>query len=167
MNHKHSFAASVAVCLVAPCLVALSLASAGNAQASTTPSKPLTALEQAVLGAEKNFLAAVKKGDPAFLKRTFTDDYLFVGFDGEVSDRDDTLQMLGDGGLDILPYNFKVVAEGDNTAIVTYDVVLQVPPTEDQGPPPRYQHFTSLWVKRAGEWKLKFQQATPSHWGDW
>src|SRR5580700_11484049 len=102
-----------------------------------------------------------------FLKRTFTDDYFFVGFDGEVSDREDTLEMLGDGGLDILPYNFKVVAEGDNTAIVTYDVVLQVPPTEDQGPPPRYQHFSSLWVKRAGEWKLKFQQATPSHWGDW
>jgi hypothetical protein len=131
------------------------------------PAKPLTPLEQAVLGAEKNFLTAVKKGDPAFLKRTFTDDYFFVGFDGEVADREETLDMLGDGGLDILPYNFKVVAEGDNTAIVTYDVVLQVPPTEDQGPPPRYQHFSSLWVKRAGEWKLKFQQATPSHWGDW
>jgi hypothetical protein len=127
----------------------------------------MTPLEQAVLSAEKNFLAAVKKGDPAFLKRTFTEDYFFVGFDGEVSDRDDTVEMLGDGGLDILPYNFKVVTEGDNTAIVTYDVVLQVPPTEDQGPPPRYQHFSSLWVKRAGEWKLKFQQATPSHWGDW
>ncbi len=162
MNRKHRLAASVVVCLVA-----LYLPSAGNAQASSTPAKPLTPLEQSVLGAEKNFLAAVKKGDPAFLKRTFTDDYFYVGFDGEVSDRDDTVEMLGDGGMDILPYNFKVVAEGDNTAIVTYDVVLQVPPTEDEGPPPRYQHFSSLWVKRAGEWKLKFQQATPSHWGDW
>ncbi len=89
-----------------------------------------------MLGAEKNFLAAVKKGDPAFLKRTFTDDYFFVGFDGEIADREETIEMLGDGGLDILPYNFKVVTEGDNMAIVTYDVVLQVPPAEDQGPPP-------------------------------
>ena len=164
MKQKHSLLLLLGV---VACVVALCLACAGKAQAATTPAKPLTPLEQAVLGAEKNFLAAVKKGDPAFLKRTFTDDYFFVGFDGEVSDRDDTLEMLGDGGLDILPYNFKVVAEGDNTAIVTYDVVLQVPPTEDEGPPPRYQHFSSLWVKRAGEWKLKFQQATPSHYGDW
>jgi hypothetical protein len=162
MKPKHSLLLSVVACLVVLCT-----AGAGSAQAATTPAKAVTLLEQAVLSAEKNYLAAVKKGDPAFLKRTFTDDYFFVGFDGEVSDRDDTLEMLGDGGLDILPYNFKVVAEGDNTAIVTYDVVLQVPPTEDQGPPPRYQHFSSLWVKRAGEWKLKFQQATPSHWGDW
>jgi hypothetical protein len=162
MKQKRSLMLSVVAFLVTLCL-----ASVASAQSATMPAKPLTPLEQAVLGAEKNFLAAVKKGDPAFLKRTFTDDYFFVGFDGEVADREETLDMLGDGGLDILPYNFKVVAEGDNTAIVTYDVVLQVPPTEDQGPPPRYQHFSSLWVKRAGEWKLKFQQATPSHWGDW
>jgi hypothetical protein len=162
MNHNHSLLVNVVTFLLL-----LSVASAASGQAATTPAKPLTPLEQAVLGAEKNFLAAVKKGDPAFLKRTFTDDYFFVGFDGEVADREETLDMLGDGGLDIMPYNFKVVAEGDNTAIVTYDVVLQVPPSEDQGPPPRYQHFSSLWVKRAGEWKLKFQQATPSHWGDW
>jgi hypothetical protein len=162
MKQKRSLMLSVVAFLVTLCL-----ASAASAQSATTPAKPLTPLQQAVLGAEKSFLAAVKKGDPAFLKRTFTDDYFFVGFDGEVADREETLDMLGDGGLDILPYNFKVVAEGDNTAIVTYDVVLQVPPTEDQGPPPRYQHFSSLWVKRAGEWKLKFQQATPSHWGDW
>jgi hypothetical protein len=156
---------SLIIC-VASSLIVLCLAGNISAQAPTT-TKPLTPLEQAVLGAEKSYLAAVKKGDPAFLKRTFTDDYFFVGFDGEVADREDTIEMFGDGGLDIMPYNFKVVAEGDNTAIVTYDVVLQVPPVEDQGPPPRYQHFSSLWVKRAGEWKLKFQQATPSHWGDW
>ena len=161
MKQNRSFIICVAASLIVLCL-------AGNisAQAPTT-TKPLTPLEQTVLGAEKSYLAAVKKGDPAFLKRTFTDDYFFVGFDGEVADREDTIEMFGDGGLDIMPYNFKVVAEGDNTAIVTYDVVLQVPPVEDQGPPPRYQHFSSLWVKRAGEWKLKFQQATPSHWGDW
>ncbi|MGD0761186.1 MAG: hypothetical protein ABR921_19985, partial [Candidatus Sulfotelmatobacter sp.] len=74
---KRSFKLSIVASLAMLCL-----ASAGSAQTATTPAKPLTPLEQAVLGAEKNFLAAVKKGDPAFLKRTFTDDYFFVGFDG-------------------------------------------------------------------------------------
>jgi hypothetical protein len=161
MKRQHSFVIGVVTCLVALCV-----AYPGRAHAST-PAKPLTPLEQSALGAEKTFLAAVKKGDAGFLKRTLTDDYFFVDVDGEVSNREDALDMLGGGGRDIMPYNFKVVSEGDNTAIVTYDVVLQVPPEEDQGPPPRYQHFSSLWVKHAGEWKLKFQQTTPSHWGDW
>ena len=55
----------------------------------------------------------------------------------------------------------------ESTAIVTYDVVLQVPPEEAQGPPPRYQHWSSVWTKQGDQWKLKFQQATPTHWGDW
>jgi len=161
MKRQHPFVVGVVMCLVALCV-----AYPGRAHAST-PAKPLSPLEQSVLGAEKNFLAAVKKGDAGFLKRTLTDDYFFVDVDGEVSDREDALDMLGGGGRDIMPYNFKVVAEGDDTAIVSYDMVLQVPPVEDQGPPPRYQHSSSLWVKHAGEWKLKFQQTTPSHWGDW
>ena len=55
----------------------------------------------------------------------------------------------------------------DDVAIVSYDVVFRVPPAEDQGPPPRYQHFSTVWVKQSGEWKMKFQQMTASHWGDW
>ena len=54
-----------------------------------------------------------------------------------------------------------------DTAIVTYDLILQVPPQEDQGPPPRYQHWTSVWTRQGDTWKLKFQQTTPTHWGDW
>jgi hypothetical protein len=61
----------------------------------------------------------------------------------------------------------KVVSAGDTVAIVTYDAVVRVPPAEDQGPPPRYQHFSTTWVKQGDTWKMKFQQMTPSHWGDW
>jgi hypothetical protein len=50
---------------------------------------------------------------------------------------------------------------------VTYNVVLRAPATEDQGPPPRYQHFSTVWVKQGDVWKMKFQQMTASHWGDW
>lgn len=132
-----------------------------------TPPKPLTPTQQALVAAEKSFIAAAKKGDPAYFKRTFTDDYSLVGFDGQLHDREETLGELGSGGVDLMPYNIKVVELGDSVAIVTYDVVVQVPAVEDQGPPPRYQHWSTTWIKQGDQWKIKFQQTTPTHWGDW
>ena len=132
-----------------------------------TVAKPLSPLEQSLMDAEKGFVAAAKKGDVAYFKRTLTDDFSFVQFDGQLYDRQDMLDQFGDGGLNLQPYDMKVVTAGDGVAIVTYDVVLRVPPTEDQGPPPRYQHFSTVWVKQGDAWKMKFQQMTASHWGDW
>jgi uncharacterized protein DUF4440 len=134
---------------------------------ANAPEKPLTPLEQTVMAAEKGFIEAAKKGDPAFLKRTLTNDFSFVGFDGQLADRQEMIDQLADGGVDLLAYNMKVVSVSDGVAIVTYDVVLRVPMAEDQGPPPRYQHFSSVWVKQGDAWKMKFQQQSVSHWGDW
>ena len=142
---------------------AVPIASFGQA---TTP-KPLSPLEQSLMDAEKGFVAAAKKGDIDYFKRTLTDDFSFVQFDGQLYDRQDMLDQFGDGGLNLQPYDMKVVTAGDGVAIVTYDVVLRVRPTEDQGPPPRYQHFSTVWVKQGDTWKMKFQQMTASHWGDW
>jgi hypothetical protein len=139
---------------------------AAFAQANA-PSKPLTPLEQTLISAEKNFIDAAKKGDAAFLKRTLTDDFSFVGFDGQLADRQDMIDSLADGGVDLLAYDTKVISVSDGVAIVTYDVVLRVPAAEDQGPPPRYQHFSTIWVKQGDAWKMKFQQQSVSHWGDW
>jgi hypothetical protein len=119
------------------------------------------------MAAEQSFIDAAKKGDPAFFKRTLADDFSFVAFDGQLYDRRELLDQFGEGGIDIQPYNMKVLAAGDAAAIVTYDVVLRVPPVEDQGPPPRYQHFSTVWVKQGDAWKMKFQQMSVSHWGDW
>jgi len=116
-------------------------------------------------GAKKDDTA--KKGDAAFFKSTLTDDFSFVGYDGQLYERQDVIDQLSGGGLDLLPYNMKVIPAGDGVAIVTYDVVVRVPPAEDQGPPPRYQHFSTTWVKQGDVWKMKFQQMTASHWGDW
>ena len=79
----------------------------------------------------------------------------------------DMVDQFGQPGTDIMPYELKVVTAGDDVAIVTYNVVLRVPPSEDQGPPPRYQHFSTVWVKQGDLWKMKFQQQTANHWGDW
>jgi hypothetical protein len=141
---------------------AVTVAGVGQANAPA-----VTPLEQTLMVAEKSFVDAAKKGDAAYFKRTLTNDFSFVAFDGQLYDRQDMLDQFGGGGLDLLPYDMKVVTAGDDVAIVTYDVVLRVPAAEDQGPPPRYQHFSTVWVKQGDAWKMKFQQMTASHWGDW
>jgi hypothetical protein len=131
------------------------------------PEKPLSATEQALVSAENGFIDAAKKGDLAYFKSTLTEDFSFVGSDGQLGERQDRIDEFSDGGQDLQPYNMKVISAADGVEIVTYDVIVRVPPAEDQGPPPRYQHFTSTWVKQGDAWKMKFQQMTPSHWGDW
>jgi hypothetical protein len=138
-----------------------------SAQSANTSSKAPSPLEQTLMNSEKSFVEAAKKGDVAFFKRTLTDDFSFVQFDGQLYSRQDMLDQFGGGGTDLMPYDMKVVMAGDGVAIVTYDVVLRVPAAEDQGPPPRYQHFSTVWVKQGDAWKMKFQQMTASHWGDW
>lgn len=135
--------------------------------AQSVPDKPPTPFEQSLISAEKSFIAAADKGDVAFFQRTLTDDFSFVAADGQLNDRQEMIDELSDGDTDLLPYNMQVVSVADNVAIVTYDVVVRVPPAEDQGPPPRYQHYSTVWVKQGGAWKMKFQQASVSHWGDW
>jgi len=123
--------------------------------------------EQTLMTAEKGFIDAAKKGDVQFFKRTLADDFSFVEFDGQLYGRQDMLDQFAHGGIDIQPYEMKVVSLGDDVAIVTYNVVFRIPPSEDQGPPPRYQHFSTVWVKQGDAWKMKFQQMTAAHWGDW
>lgn len=151
----------------AVCSILFCLACHAVAQSPGAPAKPLTAFEQTLVSAEQSFVQAAKKGDIAFFKRTLADDFSFVAFDGQLYQRQDMLDQFGEGGLDLQPYDMKVVPAGDSVGIVTYDVVLRVPPSQDQGPPPRYQHFSTVWVKQGDAWKMKFQQMSASHWGDW
>ena len=154
-------------CLVCSFLACLFLPCSMSAQNANAPEKPPSPLEQSLMAAEKSFVEAAKKGDIAYFKRMLTDDFSYVSYDGQLYNRQDMLDERTDGGLNLQPYDMKVVTLGDGVAIVTYDVVLRVPPAQDQGPPPRYQHFTTVWVKQGDVWKMKFQQMTASHWGDW
>lgn len=132
-----------------------------------TEDKPATPFEQMLMNDERGFIAAAKKGDVTFFKNTLTSDFSFVAFDGQLYGRQEMIDQFAQGGVDVLPYEMKVVPAGDDVAIVTYNVVLRVPASEDQGPPPRYQHFSTVWVKQGDVWKMKFQQMTAAHWGDW
>lgn len=123
--------------------------------------------EQALVAAERGYIDAAKKGDVAFFKQTLTNDFSYVSYDGQLYQRQDMLDLYVQAGTDISPYEMRVVSAGEGVAIVTYNVIYRVPPTEDQGPPPRYQHLTTVWVKQGDAWKMKFQQMTAAHWGDW
>ena len=137
------------------------------AQAPAAP-KSLSPLDQTLITCEKNLIEAKKKGDGAFFKRTLSEDFSLVGVDGILLQGQDAAADMGEPELlELTPYDIKVVAVNDDVAVVTYDAVVRVAPAEDQGPPPRYQHFSSVWVKQGDQWKLKFHQATAAHWGDW
>ena len=139
----------------------------GKAQNSSSVRK-LSALEQSLISNEKSLLAAKQKDDGAFFKRTVARDFALVGIDGQLLQGQDAIDNLGDSDLaELTPYNLKVMTAGDDTAIVTYDAIVREKPKEDEGPPPRYQHFSSVWVKQDGAWKLKFHQTTAAHFGDW
>ena len=150
------------------CGLLLAVAGVGSAGAQTfTPAKSLTPMEQSAITAEKSFIDVMKKGDRKVLKSTLADDFSYVGIDGQLAQGQDAIDELGGGEVNLSPYNVKVVGVTDSVAIVTYDVVVKVPPVQDQGPPPRYQHISSVWSKAGDGWKLKFQQTTAAHWGDW
>jgi hypothetical protein len=151
--------------LVAFVLLCSAVGVAGVPQSK--PDKAPTEFEQTLISAEKGFIDAAKKGNVAFFKQTLTSDFSFVSYDGQLYGRQDMIDQYTQPGTDVLPYEMKVVSAGDSVAIVTYNVVFRVPPAEDQGPPPRYQHFTTVWVKQGDAWKMKFQQMTSAHWGDW
>lgn len=149
------------------CAASAVLLSVAMAQTANAPQKAPSPLEQTMIANENEFIAAAKKGDTAFFKRTLTDDFSYVGADGELAGRQEMIDSFASGGVDIMPYDMKVLSVSDGVAVVTYDVVFRVPPSEDEGPPPRYQHFSTLWVRQASAWKMKFQQMTAAHWGDW
>jgi len=125
-------------------------------------------LTQTLIAAEKKLIAAKKADDDALFQKMLSKDFTLVAIDGQLHEKQEAIDELGDSDLlEITPYDIKVIFAGDGAAIVTYDAVVVEAPKEDEGPPPRYQHFTSVWVKRSGAWKLQFHQATASHWGDW
>jgi hypothetical protein len=152
------------VCTV---FLVLSIAVSAIAQGSA-PAKASSAFEQALIASEKALIEAKKKDDAAVFKQIVSEDFSLVGVDGNLLQQREAIGDLGDSELvELTPYNMKVVAAGEAAAVVTYDAIVRKKPEEDQGPPPRYQHFSSVWVKQGDVWKLQFHQATAAHWGDW
>jgi hypothetical protein len=149
-------------------LFLFALASAWPLAAQSAHESNLKSLETIALANEHDLIEARKKGDEAYFQRTLSADFSMVGIDGKLITGDEAAGEVSDSGLsEFTPYDMKVVPLGDCGAVVTYDAVVRVPDQEDQGSPPRYQHFSSTWIKQNAQWKLAFQQTTAAHWGDW
>ncbi len=148
-----------------PCLVAgllcLSFSLAGFAQGPGTPAKSLSPLEQVLISNTNAVPEAQKSRNVDFLRRTLTDDFVFVGSEGRLHDKAEIVESARDGELkDYYTYNLQVLPVDDNAAVVTYDCIIHMPEGDAPGMAPRYQHISDLWVKQGDQWRLKFQQAT-------
>jgi hypothetical protein len=141
-------------------LTCLAISSIAQIAPNTATTKPLTQLEQTLIGQSEAVARAQKTKDLESLRRLLTDDFERVGSEGGLHDKSDILDDAREGRLeDYHLYDFQVLPLDENAAIVTYDAVIQMP-EEDEGPAPRYQHFSDVWVQQADQWRLRFQQAT-------
>jgi hypothetical protein len=151
----------------AGCIFLLAATVSGISQTSAS-TDAITPLAQTLAANEKIFIEAKRKDDKSYFKRILSEDFTLVGVDGTLHQKQEAVDELGDSALlELSPYNIKAVRITDDAAVISYDAVVREAPQEDQGPPPRYQHFSSVWVKQGDQWKLKFHQATAAHWGDW
>jgi hypothetical protein len=133
---------------------------AGFAQSGNQP-KPLSPLDQALIISTKAIPEAQKTKDVASLKRALTDDFVAVGSEGKLHDKEEILASAHDGELkDYYAYNLRVVPVNGEAALVTYDCVIHMPEGDAPGLAPRYQHISDLWVKQDDQWRLRFQQST-------
>ena len=122
-------------------------------------SKPLSPLEEQLISYEKSIPEAQKKHDIDFYKHTLTDDFVAVGTDAKIHDKNEILEDLRSTDLvEYRPYDLQVVQLNDGAAVVTYDVIIRMSRYDEDIP--RYQHISSVWVKSGDQWRLRFQQAT-------
>ena len=143
------------------CLLCFSIVTFAQVQGNAP--KPLSPLEQSLIASTKAVPEAQKSKNVDFLKRTLTDDFVFVGSEGRLHDKEEIIETARDGELkDYYTYNLRVVPVDDEAAVVTYDCIIHMPEGDAPGMAPRYQHISDLWVKQDDQWRLKFQQATPA-----
>jgi len=146
------FVLAILACLAVPGMAQMAPNSASE--------KPLTQLEHTLIGESEAVAAAQKAKDPAALERLLSDDFVRVGNEGGLHDKSDILDDAREGRLEEYRlYDFHVFVLDENVAIVSYSAVIQMP-EEDEDLPPRYQHFSDVWVKQGDQWRLRFEQTT-------
>ena len=145
------------------CLVLLLsvLGRAGEANRGTRQESNVSSVQQELITAQKAFLDAQERGDVEYVKNAVADDFLSVETNGNSAGKTEFVR-------DIHPpehqrpapilYDFNVVQLDDGCAVVTYKAVFPGSQLE------RYQHLSDAWVKRSGQWRLKFQQSTLNLW---
>jgi hypothetical protein len=127
---------------------------------SNAVSQAGSSLEQELTTNVQHFLEAFENKNVAYFQRTLSDDYVFVTPNGDSADKSNVLEALRtEHGAPPPPrvYETKVLVLNPDAAVVTFNVI-------DPGGHPRYLHVSTTWVRQDGQWKVKFEQATPNLW---
>ncbi|MEJ6402725.1 nuclear transport factor 2 family protein [Yoonia sp. 2307UL14-13] len=112
----------------------------------------IRALEESLWRAETRF-------DDGFLKRVLAEDFVEFGWSGRTYRRSD---LIGEG--DIPGIIDATLSLRDFTArYLSEDVVLVTCVSEDRDAGRiRLGKRSSIWIRAAGRWQLRFHQATPT-----
>jgi hypothetical protein len=113
-----------------------------------------------LMNTQRAFLDAIDRGDADYVRNTVADDFMLIETNGDSSGKAELVHEVKPekpGAKPIL-YDFNVVELSPDCAVVTYKAVFHGAPID------RYQHLSYTWVRQAGQWKLKFQQATVNLW---
>jgi ketosteroid isomerase-like protein len=124
---------------------------ANNLCAEVPSPRQIESVEQAVLKATQDWLAADERQDRAALNKIIADDFVGTGPMGTTVSKGDVIPREGTGnghGLSISGQDIKARVFGD-TAIVTG---RGVPKTQQNERPE--MRFTVVFVKRAGNWQM-------------
>ena len=120
--------------------------------------KPLPAFDQQLIEQQKQFLQAIQTKNPTAVDRAIADDFQGIGTNGDFYDKSEVVESAQQATpKDTRAYNFHVVTLNDDSAVVTYNLIVP-------GEHPRYRHMADTWAKIDGQWKLKFRQITPNIW---
>jgi ketosteroid isomerase-like protein len=111
-------------------------------------------LHREIENLESQWLKAVVQNDVATVNRLLADDYLGINPDGTLETKADALAQQRSGTLKITsidPENVKVRVYGD-TAVVTSKV--QVEGRNGDRDVSGLYHYTRVYSRRSGEWKV-------------
>jgi hypothetical protein len=118
-------------------------------------------IESIVLAKEKQKWEAIRTGQWSSIENLYADDCISIGYAPDLTISRRTKQELFGkaklGKADFSLSDFKVVISNADTAVVTF----KARGTDKTPPGPGFVIYaTSVWVKRAGEWKTIFYQAS-------
>jgi hypothetical protein len=134
------------------------IAIAGMALAQSTQPKAVSPFEQELLNNEKQFHEAFAAKNVGYVSQAISADFRGIGTNGDFYGREELVGIAHEGlPKDYRAYDMTVVQLSDSSAIVTYNEIVP-------GSHPRYLHVSDTWSKQNGQWKLRFQQATPNLW---
>jgi ketosteroid isomerase-like protein len=120
---------------------------------------PGTSVEQQLTKIENDWADSYVKRDPSFAEKMMTDDFMFVGPDGNIVNKADYVKALtGETVFTAFKINsLKVRSYGDAAVVIGLASITAKTKGEDES---GEYSFTDVFVKQKGEWKAASGQAT-------